>query len=88
MLAVKVPTDAAVLAPSLKIDLGTTSVTSAFTVANQLDDQLSAGTGTEVAAYAAAGAERADPDPPRREADLPQRRHDPARGPRRRRHLT
>jgi len=46
MLAVKVPTDAAVLAPSLKIDLGTTSVTSAFTVANQLTIVIPSGTGT------------------------------------------
>ena len=46
MVAVKVPTDAAVLAPSLKIDLGTANVISAFTVANQLEIDFTAGLGT------------------------------------------
>lgn len=46
MVAVKVPTDTAVLAPSLKIDLGTTNVTSTFAVANQLTINIPSGTGT------------------------------------------
>ena len=50
MLSVKVPTDTAALAPTLKLNLGSTaepvSIDSAFTVANQITITIPAGTGT------------------------------------------
>ncbi len=48
-LTVKIPTDAASLSPTLKVDLGggatTASISSAFTVANQVTVNIAAGTG-------------------------------------------
>lgn len=46
-LKVKIPTDAAALSPSLKVDLGNgVTTTSAFTIAKQLTINIPAGTGT------------------------------------------
>ncbi len=54
-LSVKIPTDAAALAPQLKIDLGgasPASVTSDLTIANQLTLMIPAGTGAGAGAHA------------------------------------